>query len=1356
MDIAQLAVQIETLTAVRNVGNLSKKIGEMRKVSEDVQRAANTFKALAVEIEKLGENFRKADENADNYAKELAKMHKEAQVAERASRSLSAAIREEERAAESLGRQYDKLSRQRQAPVVSAKKTVLAQKVGDIRGAGTVEDAEKAERAAVRALGAQRTAQKKFANDTIRDQITLDNTLIQITKEHTSKKLTLKKLLAAQIVSIQKKEDTELRTLASRQIAAKEEDARREKALIDKKINNSLHALDVEKETAQKQAAFAERYNQLQKDHSAALEMNVQKNITATRRRVALGQQETVADQKIKAAIEQRILVGDRLTTAEKELIRQIKIKITHNRQLSTSEQGVASAIASTTTRAAAQSAAFIRLGKSILKVQQTIARIRNAMLVYGFAIHAIIDPVTRMIRKAAELEKGTTALNIVGTRLGMSLGAVNKAARSLTEDGLINIAQGSLALSRILTTGIGLPKAVELLKAFKDAAVFGGQGTRSLNDNLIVAIDGFRNFMSRALDNIGITKNASVIMAEYGRSVGRSVESMTELERHQALANGLIKEAAIFSGSAYLATQTLTGQVERLSNAWDLLAASIGSSERAKNIIEGFADSFFSLSESLRSGGLSDLEKTLEIMEELSLVEGERYKILVAQNAMMQSLSLFKLEMPSPEAATLEAVLHIFTGDYWKNLKKIGEILAMQNVLVKEQAAYVAEINKTYILTDGNMERVNATALAALNVFRAELEVRKALLLVDKKRSLLNAKTAEEEAAVYNQSAGKLAAIEKALLKTRATILSLKRQTGKTPLEIDLEKIKIDQLSAQLKAIYTKRSVAESRAAYAEYYEQIDEMAVASENIRNSILKKGTRLIDENLAKSLDARWEQWYAEKKIAALSGKSKEEQRLEGLIVTEQAFSDTAILESNAARDREALAERVDKNLAKYSEDEAKRLISIEEMKREQILSAMSDEDKQTAEIQFHSDKRIAEFTRIVKASSIEAKRQIELLKMYTEAESGIVTTATDRIAAERRAAFEREQREYQRRGDVAASQVNVQLFERMKEDPRLFAEQELAKQILAIQESTNAQMQSVAAEHQDRIAQEQGGAFGVAFVAFWEEERARQIRDLERFNEKEIGIAREALGKKKGVQALYQQAVDRMRDENIARDLAAIQAKLAIDQAAMREEVIANVSNLQERDRLIKEYDAAIVLEAQVASATVKKHWNDAFAPDVETIQTQMAAAQQVFSAWSTAFNALGRVAKDWGNDTTSEVLAVSAHLMNAASQISNLIARSATYGPLGTIGAGIGIAASLYGVLKGDAKDTDPTTTARRGMEVGGTITRGPQIVNINPTIVNQADGGWIVYSQDGAEILRQTIIDMVAQSVDRGELAGI
>lgn len=78
-------------------------------------------------------------------------------------------------------------------------------------------------------------------------------------------------------------------------------------------------------------------------------------------------------------------------------------------------------------------------------------------------------------------------------------------------------------------------------------------------------------------VDNAGITKNLSIMYREYAARIGTSMGKLTELQKRQAIYNGIMKEGAIFAGDAVKVLSTLEGTLAVLRTKVFMAAAAIG-----------------------------------------------------------------------------------------------------------------------------------------------------------------------------------------------------------------------------------------------------------------------------------------------------------------------------------------------------------------------------------------------------------------------------------------------------------------------------------------------------------------------------------------------------------------------------------------------------------------------------------------------------------------------------------------------------------------------------------------------------------------------------------------------------------
>lgn len=85
--------------------------------------------------------------------------------------------------------------------------------------------------------------------------------------------------------------------------------------------------------------------------------------------------------------------------------------------------------------------------------------------------------------------------------------------------------------------------------------------------------------------------------------------------------------------------------------------------------------------------------------------------------------------------------------------------------------------------------------------------------------------------------------------------------------------------------------------------------------------------------------------------------------------------------------------------------------------------------------------------------------------------------------------------------------------------------------------------------------------------------------------------------------------------------------------------------------------------------------------------------------------------------------------------------------------AGIGSALGIFGDSDAPSRDFNGKSTASGGGRIGGSISRGPQTVNINPTIVANAEHD-IFFSDDGIDAAADNMVRAVQEAIDTGEIS--
>lgn len=179
--------------------------------------------------------------------------------------------------------------------------------------------------------------------------------------------------------------------------------------------------------------------------------------------------------------------------------------------------------------------------------------------------------------------------LSSVAAAFGESQNEAKDAAQNLARDGLMPVTQAGEGLKNLLASGFNLEESINLMNAFKDASAFNRQGTLKFGEAIVGATQGIKNQNSIMVDNVGITKNLTMIMKEQGLAVTDLQYVTTDASVRQKLYNGLLEEASIFSGDAALAADTLQGKMEALDTSMYNLNVTVG--EVLSPVMEMFID---------------------------------------------------------------------------------------------------------------------------------------------------------------------------------------------------------------------------------------------------------------------------------------------------------------------------------------------------------------------------------------------------------------------------------------------------------------------------------------------------------------------------------------------------------------------------------------------------------------------------------------------------------------------------------------------------------------------------------------------------------------------------------------------
>lgn len=183
------------------------------------------------------------------------------------------------------------------------------------------------------------------------------------------------------------------------------------------------------------------------------------------------------------------------------------------------------------------------------------------------------------MVTLAAERQNTFKGLESISVFKGVDPAEAKRTVENLrlVKAGVVGTSDAVVGLRNLLATGFSLPQAAVLMERFSDAAAFGKQAALSYGDALKSAAEGVKNQNSVLVDNIGVTKNLSVILKERGYELEDLSDKVKGQSALLALYNGLVEETQAQVGDADKLTQGWTGSISALSTAKEKLYAAIG-----------------------------------------------------------------------------------------------------------------------------------------------------------------------------------------------------------------------------------------------------------------------------------------------------------------------------------------------------------------------------------------------------------------------------------------------------------------------------------------------------------------------------------------------------------------------------------------------------------------------------------------------------------------------------------------------------------------------------------------------------------------------------------------------------------
>jgi hypothetical protein len=257
-----------------------------------------------------------------------------------------------------------------------------------------------------------------------------------------------------------------------------------------------------------------------------------------------------------------------------------------------------------------------------------------------------------------------------------------------------------------------GRPQDIELIgQRFADLAAARGLKGGELSDLIGTILSG----QDEGLNRLGLP-DPSKLYAQYAASIGKTAESLSEMEKAQAALNGVMAKGAEAEGEAEKRLRSTAGQLDTASAAYENLKAQVG--DAITNSVE-FRDVLDTISEAL--GGLI----TSHAQARRELAKGLRSPEQIAQDERDDTLAQLKnfakgaVTVPAVIGASFRDTYDLLsgriTGDEF-NTNTSGNIEAITNPGQRQYEARVAQLKALMddIERQEQAAKTNASASAA------------------------------------------------------------------------------------------------------------------------------------------------------------------------------------------------------------------------------------------------------------------------------------------------------------------------------------------------------------------------------------------------------------------------------------------------------------------------------------------------------------------------------------------------------------------------------------------------------------------------------------------------------------------
>lgn len=193
------------------------------------------------------------------------------------------------------------------------------------------------------------------------------------------------------------------------------------------------------------------------------------------------------------------------------------------------------------------------------------------------FSITQLVNFGKQSVEVARKFEERWQGLAYLIRAKGLSFQEAKSYIEEYTSDGLVPVMNATKAYMNLLATGFKHTEITQLMQVMKDSAVYLRKGQFEIGEAVEKTTEGIRTERSILSDTSGIERNLYKMWQDYAISIGKTISSLSDAEKRQAVLNGYLKEGAVYAGAAAQYVNTYAGRTAQLAFAMTQLKEAVG-----------------------------------------------------------------------------------------------------------------------------------------------------------------------------------------------------------------------------------------------------------------------------------------------------------------------------------------------------------------------------------------------------------------------------------------------------------------------------------------------------------------------------------------------------------------------------------------------------------------------------------------------------------------------------------------------------------------------------------------------------------------------------------------------------------